>query len=97
MPSYQCPGVYVEEVSSGSKPISSVGTAIAGIVGNTYGGTAKTPIFISSFKDYENAFGPVTEGSDVVGNFVEAFYNNGGGSAYVVSANVVKKSIGPAG
>jgi hypothetical protein len=94
MPSYQCPGVYVEEVSSGSKPISSVATAIAGIVGNTYGGTAEEPIFISSFKDYENAFGPVTESSDVVGNYVQAFYNNGGGSAYVVSANVVKKASG---
>ena len=92
MPSYQCPGVYVEEVSSGSKPISSVSTAIAGIVGNTYGGTAEKPIFISSFKDYENAFGPVTESDDVVGNYVQAFYNNGGGSAYVVSANVVKKA-----
>lgn len=92
MPSYQCPGVYVEEVSSGSKPISSVATAIAGIVGNTYGGTAKKPIFISSFKDYKSAFGPVTESDDVVGNYVQAFYNNGGGSAYVVSANVVKKA-----
>lgn len=92
MPSYQCPGVYVEEVSSGSKPISSVSTAIAGIVGNTYGGTAKTPIFISSFKEYETAFGPVTDSGDGVGNYVQAFYNNGGGSAYVVSANVVKKA-----
>jgi hypothetical protein len=92
MPSYQCPGVYVEEVSSGSKPISSVSTAIAGIVGNTYGGTAEQPIFISSFKDYESAFGPVTESADAVGNYVQAFYNNGGGSAYVVSANVVKKA-----
>ena len=92
MPSYLSPGVYVEEISSGSKPISSVPTAIAGIVGNTYGGTAKEPVFISSFKDYETTFGPVTESSDVVGNYVQSFYNNGGGSAYVVSANTVKKA-----
>ena len=31
--SYRSPGVYVEEVSSGSKPIEGVGTAIAGFVG----------------------------------------------------------------
>lgn len=92
MPSYQCPGVYVEEVSSGSKPISSVATAIAGIVGNTYGGTAKAPTFISSFKDYVDHFGPVAGSADAVGNYVQAFYNNGGGSAFVVSANVVKKA-----
>ena len=31
--SYRSPGVYVEEVTSGSKPIEGVGTAIAGFVG----------------------------------------------------------------
>ena len=30
--SYRGPGVYVEEVTSGSKPIEGVGTAIAGFV-----------------------------------------------------------------
>ncbi|MCG8364054.1 MAG: phage tail sheath subtilisin-like domain-containing protein [Pseudanabaenales cyanobacterium] len=33
MPVYQAPGVYVEEVSSGSKPIAGVGTSIAGFIG----------------------------------------------------------------
>jgi phage tail sheath protein FI len=31
--SYQSPGVYVEEVSSGSRPIEGVGTAVAAFVG----------------------------------------------------------------
>ena len=31
--SYRSPGVYVEEVTSGSKPIEGVGTAIAAFVG----------------------------------------------------------------
>jgi phage tail sheath protein FI len=30
---YQSPGVYVEEVSSGSRPIEGVGTAVAAFVG----------------------------------------------------------------
>lgn len=30
---YQSPGVYVEEVSSGSRPLEGVGTAIAAFVG----------------------------------------------------------------
>lgn len=94
MPSYLCPGVYVEEVSSGSKPIGSVATAVAAIIGNTYGGKAKEPTFISSFKEYVNAFGPIACSSDAVGHYIEAFFNNGGGSAYVVSANAVTKPSG---
>jgi len=31
--SYLSPGVYVEEVSSGSRPIEAVGTAVAAFVG----------------------------------------------------------------
>ncbi len=33
MPVYQAPGIYVEEISSGSKPIAGVGTSIAGFIG----------------------------------------------------------------
>src|SRR3954463_12913332 len=33
MPQYLAPGVYVEEVSSGIKPIAGVGTSTAGVVG----------------------------------------------------------------
>src|SRR4051812_47415235 len=33
MPTYLSPGIYMEEVSSGSKPIQGVGTAVAAFVG----------------------------------------------------------------
>jgi phage tail sheath protein FI len=33
MASYQSPGVYVEEVSTGARPIEGVGTAVAAFVG----------------------------------------------------------------
>jgi phage tail sheath protein FI len=33
MPEYLSPGVYVEEVDRGSKPIEGVGTAVAAFVG----------------------------------------------------------------
>ena len=33
MPSYLSPGVYVEEVASGSRPIEGVGTSVAAFVG----------------------------------------------------------------
>ena len=33
MPQYLSPGVYVEEVESGSRPIEGVGTAVAAFIG----------------------------------------------------------------
>ena len=33
MPNYMTPGVYVEEVSTGPRPIQAVGTSTAGFVG----------------------------------------------------------------
>ena len=35
MPTYLSPGVYVEEIDGGSKPIAGVGTAVAAFVGFT--------------------------------------------------------------
>ena len=33
MPTYLSPGVYVEEISSGSAPIAGVGTSVAAFIG----------------------------------------------------------------
>lgn len=35
MPSYKSPGVYIEEVNAGTKPIEAVGTAVAAFIGYT--------------------------------------------------------------
>ena len=35
MPEYLAPGVYVEEISTGPKPIEGVSTSVAGFVGPT--------------------------------------------------------------
>ena len=43
MPTYLSPGVYMEEVSSGSKPIEGVGTAVAAFVGFAERGPANQP------------------------------------------------------
>jgi phage tail sheath protein FI len=41
---YLSPGVYVEEVESGSRPIEGVGTAIAAFVGLAESGPLNTPL-----------------------------------------------------
>src|SRR5262245_19472854 len=43
MPQYLAPGVYVEEVSSGAKPIAGVGTSTAGFIGGVADNVDKPP------------------------------------------------------
>jgi len=58
MPEYLSPGVYVEEVDAGPKPIEGVSTSTAGAVGVTVRGpTSEKPILVTSFADFQRIFG----------------------------------------
>ncbi len=87
MPSYLSPGVYVEEVDRGSKPIEAVGTAVAAFVGFTQsapeGSSGLEPVLVTSWGDYERKFGGFLKGA-MLPHAVYGFFNNGGGNAYVV-------------
>src|SRR5262249_36456730 len=63
MPNYLSPGVYVEEVSSGSKPIEGVGTAVAAFVGFAERGPVNTPTLVTNWTQYTQNFGEFIEGS----------------------------------
>jgi phage tail sheath protein FI len=52
MPQYLSPGVYVEEVDSGSRPIEGVGTAVAAFVGLATQGPFNTPTLISNWTQF---------------------------------------------
>ena len=84
MPTYLHPGVYIEEIPSGAKPIEGVGTSIAAFVGAVKKGPAGEPELIHSWDDYENTFGPIASSNDAMGLAVSAFYLNGGKDAYIV-------------
>jgi uncharacterized protein len=83
MPSYLSPGVYMEEVSSGSRPIEGVGTAVAAFVGFAEKGPLNEPTLVTNWTQYTQAFGGFVEGS-YLAHSVYAYFLNGGGSAYVV-------------
>jgi phage tail sheath protein FI len=83
MPTYLSPGVYVQEVSSGSKPIEGVGTAVAAFVGLTEKGPANTPTLVTNWTQFSQVFGDFVEGS-YLAHAVYGYFLNGGGSAYVV-------------
>ncbi|WP_030542456.1 phage tail sheath subtilisin-like domain-containing protein [Streptomyces albus] len=83
MPSYLSPGVYVEEVASGSRPIEGVGTSVAAFVGLAPEGPLNEPTLVTNWTQYVAAFGDFTDGY-FLAHSVYGFFNNGGSAAYVV-------------
>ncbi|MGN9919393.1 phage tail sheath family protein [Micromonospora palomenae] len=83
MPSYLSPGVYVEEVPSGSRPIEGVGTSVAAFVGLAEKGPFHTPTLVTTWSQYVQVFGDVVEGA-YLGRAVYGYFANGGGICYVV-------------
>lgn len=83
MPTYLSPGVYMEEVSSGSKPIAGVGTAVAAFVGFAETGPVNTPILVTNWTQFVSSFGGFVEGA-YLAHAVYGYFLNGGGVAYVV-------------
>ena len=90
MPTYLHPGVYVEEIPSGARPIESAGTSTAAIIGFAAKGPIGKPTLIFSWKQYQQIFGGIqsyhgeTIDVDYMGHTVQALFSNGGGKAYIV-------------
>ncbi|WP_374569184.1 phage tail sheath family protein [Ideonella sp.] len=95
MPSYLHPGVYVEELPSGNRPIEGVGTSTACFMGYCRQGPLNTPTLINNWDAYERTFGGLQTDTTVVagaaaplgdpmGHGVNAFFMNGGTAAYIV-------------
>ncbi|MEZ4658012.1 MAG: phage tail sheath subtilisin-like domain-containing protein [Caldilineaceae bacterium] len=82
MPEYLTPGVYVEEVSSGNKPIAGVGTSTAGFVGATERGPL-APQFITSWLEFQRWYGGYVPEQSYLAYAVEGFFTNGGQRCFV--------------
>src|SRR5918911_263106 len=83
MPNYLSPGVYVEELEAGSRPIEGVGTATAAFVGLAEKGPVNQPILVTNWSQFANQFGGFMEGS-YLAHSVYGYFLNGGGSCYIV-------------
>jgi uncharacterized protein len=83
MPTYLSPGVYVEEVDSGSRPIEGVGTAVGGFVGLAERGPVNEATLVTNWSQFTQSFGDFVPGS-YLAHAVYGFFLNGGGSCYVV-------------
>lgn len=77
------PGVYIQEVPSGSRAIAGVPTSIAAFVGYTARGPVDEARQIFSFADFERTFGGLNVDADLT-YAVNHFFLNGGGTAWIV-------------
>lgn len=82
MPEYLAPGVYIEEVDTGNKPIEGVATSTAGFLGITERGPLK-PTLVTSFSEYARLFGRYVA-DRFLPYAVEGFFQNGGKRCFIM-------------
>lgn len=83
--SYLSPGVYVEEVDRGSKPIEAVGTNTVGFLGESAKGPQNEAVLITNWSQFVKTFGDFNECSSHLAHGVYGFFNNGGSRCFVVN------------
>ena len=91
MPEYLTPGVYVQEVDTGPRPIEGVGTACAAFVGMAPNGPANKPVLVTNWSQYVNTFGSLDDSGkrnphlpgSYLSHSVYGYFLNGGGRCYV--------------
>src|SRR2546430_10694472 len=77
------PGVYIQEIPSGVRPIEGVSTSNAAFIGRAQMGPLNTAVLITSLAEFEPAFGAFLADS-YLAHSVFQFFNNGGRRCYVV-------------
>ena len=82
MPNYLPPGIYVEEISGGSKPLEAGATNVVGFLGVAAKGPVNEPTLVTNWTAYNKIFGGLhTQGW--LGHAVFLFFQNGGTKCYI--------------
>lgn len=82
MPEYLHPGVYIEEIEPGPRPIEGVPTSTAALLGEAERGSTM-PKLVTSYKDYQRWFGDVFDPTKFLPYAANGFFENGGQLAYI--------------
>ncbi|MGR0219710.1 phage tail sheath family protein [Agromyces sp. ZXT2-6] len=96
MPTYLSPGVYVEEIEAGTRPIEGVGTAVAAFIGMAPKGPENTPTLVSNWTQFVDTFGGLYPGAYLAYS-VYGYFLNGGGNCYVVRIGTASDGSGKGG
>ncbi len=105
MPEYLSPGVYVEEVDRGPKPIEGVGTAMAAFVGFTekaeitrdvngdliVENLINKPQLVTNWSQYMERYGGFVPGA-YLPHAIYGYFMNGGTRCYVVSVRTIPRA-----
>jgi phage tail sheath protein FI len=86
MAEYLSPGVYVEEIEMGAKPIEGVSTSTAGFIGLSEKGDEylNKPTLVTSWGQYVDKFGRYTIETPYLSSAVHGFFQNGGSRCFIV-------------
>jgi phage tail sheath protein FI len=85
MGEYLTPGVYIEEIEIGAKPIEGVSTSTTALIGGAKDGPILEPTLVTSWSQFESKFGGLISTPRIyLGYAVDAFFRNGGKRAYIV-------------
>lgn len=90
--SYLSPGVYIEEVDRGSKPIEAVGTSTCAFIGESSIGPTNEAVLVTNWSQYTRLFGDFSHSTHLA-HAVYGFFNNGGTKAFI--CNVAEKTLTP--
>ncbi|BBU33485.1 hypothetical protein BTHE68_72190 (plasmid) [Burkholderia sp. THE68] len=93
MSEYLHPGVYIEEIERGPRPIEGVPTSTAAFLGEAERGSI-TPRLVTSFKEYQRWFGGVYAPDKFLPYAVSGFFENGGARVYI--CRLVGQAASPA-
>jgi phage tail sheath protein FI len=86
------PGVYVQEDTSGVRPIEGVTTSTAAFIGLTEKGPVDRALLVTSFKDFQTKFGRLLRGSWLACSVMQ-FFGNGGRRLYIARVDDRQKTL----
>lgn len=93
---YLTPGIYIEEIPTGPRPIEAVGTSTAGFVGVAPNPTARVneAVPINNWTQFVERFVADRSASTPLSHAVYGFFQNGGGRCYVVNVGADGSLVG---
>src|SRR2546428_13810585 len=84
--SYLSPGVYIEEVDRGSKPIEAVGTSTCAFIGESSVGPTNEAVLITNWAQYTRTFGDFTHSTHLA-HALYGLFNNDGSKTFLCNAS----------
>jgi phage tail sheath protein FI len=77
------PGVYVEEIPGGARPVEAAGTSTAAFVGVAERGPDDATLRVTSWEEFQKSYGGFITTS-YLAEALFSFFNNGGHQSYIV-------------